>query len=116
MDDLEELPLSVPFSKEYFQSFCITEKLGYVLVMDLARISIGSFRDGILKVATIHNNSYRIAAKKRSSLLRELPINPRKLATWWVEHVAKYKGAEHLKSSTRYVEAFLRISLLGLNP
>ncbi|XP_068977116.1 UDP-glucosyltransferase 2 [Bombus flavifrons] len=79
------------------------EKLGYVLVMDLARISIGSFRDGILKVAAVHNNSYRIAAKKRSSLLRELPINPRKLATWWVEHVAKYKGAEHLKSSTRYM-------------
>ncbi|XP_076477490.1 UDP-glycosyltransferase family 50 member B3 isoform X2 [Bombus vancouverensis nearcticus] len=85
------------------ESFLQREKLGYVLVMDLARISIGSFRDGILKVAAIHNNSYRMAAKKRSSLLRELPINPRKLATWWVEHVAKYKGAEHLKSSTRYM-------------
>ncbi|KAF3423730.1 hypothetical protein E2986_09345 [Frieseomelitta varia] len=77
------------------------EKLGYALVMDLSRISIGSFRDGILKVAAVHNNSYRTAAKKRSSLLRDLPINPRKLATWWVEHVAKYKGAEHLKSSAR---------------
>lgn len=76
------------------------EKLGYALVMDLAGISIGSLRDGILKVAAIHNNSYRTAAKKRSTLLRDLPINPRKLATWWVEHVAKYKG-EHLKSSTR---------------
>lgn len=84
--------------------------------MDLAAISIGSFRDGILKVAAVHNNSYRIAAKKRSSLLRELPINPRKLATWWVEHVAKYKGAEHLKSSTRYVETFLRISFLSPSP
>ncbi|KAG9430925.1 UDP-glucuronosyltransferase 2C1 [Apis mellifera carnica] len=78
------------------------EKLGYALVMDLAGISIGSLRDGILKVAAIHNNSYRTAAKKRSTLLRDLPINPRKLATWWVEHVAKYKG-EHLKSSTRYM-------------
>lgn len=84
-------------------TFIVTEKLGYALVMDLATISIGSFRDGILKVAAVHNNSYRIAAKKRSSLLRDLPINPRKLATWWVEHVAKYKGAEHLKSSARYV-------------
>ncbi|CAK9806836.1 UDP-glucosyltransferase 2 [Anthophora plagiata] len=79
------------------------EKLGYALVMDLARISIGSLREGILKVAAVTNNSYRMAAKKRSSLLRELPISPRKLATWWVEHVAKYKDVEHLKSSTRYM-------------
>lgn len=70
--------------------------------MDIARISISDLREGILKVAAVHNNSYRIAAKRRSSLLKELPISPRKLATWWVEHVAKYKGAEHLKSSTRY--------------
>ncbi|CAL7939520.1 unnamed protein product [Xylocopa violacea] len=79
------------------------EKLGYALLMDLASVSIGSLRDGILRVAAVHNNSYRMAAKRRSSLLRELPINPRKLATWWVEHVAKYKGAEHLKSSARYM-------------
>ncbi|CAK9827797.1 UDP-glucosyltransferase 2 [Anthophora retusa] len=79
------------------------EKLGYALVMDLARVSIGSLREGILKVAAANNNSYRMAAKKRSSLLRELPISPRKLATWWVEHVAKYKDVEHLKSSTRYM-------------
>lgn len=75
--------------------------------MDLARISIGNLREGILKVAAVHNNSYRIAARKRSSLLRELPISPRKLATWWVEHVAKHRGAEHLKSSARYVLKFL---------
>ncbi|XP_076238238.1 UDP-glycosyltransferase family 50 member B3 [Calliopsis andreniformis] len=82
------------------------EKLGYALVLDLAGISIGELRDGILKVAAVHNNSYRMAAKRRSSLLRELPISPRKLATWWVEHVAKYEGAEHLKSSTRYMSVF----------
>ncbi|XP_053974062.1 UDP-glucosyltransferase 2 [Hylaeus volcanicus] len=79
------------------------EKLGYALVMDLASISVGDLREGILKVAAAQNNSYRTAAEKRSSLLRELPISPRKLATWWVEHVIKYKGAEHLKSSTRHM-------------
>lgn len=77
------------------------EKLGYTLVMDLAGISIGALREGILKVATLRNNSYREAAKKRSALLRDLPIGPRELATWWVEHVAKHGGADHLKSSTR---------------
>lgn len=69
--------------------------------MDLAGISIGAFRTGILRVAALRNNSYRQAAQKRSALLRDLPIGPRELATWWVEHVAKHGGADHLKSSTR---------------
>lgn len=77
------------------------DKLGYALVMDLAGISISALREGIIKVAALHNNSYREAAKKRSALLRDLPIGPRELATWWVEHVAKHGGAEHLKSSIR---------------
>lgn len=81
--------------------FSDAEKLGYARVMDLAGISISALREGILEVAELRNNSYREAAKKRSTLLRDLPIEPRELATWWVEHVAKYGGADHLKSSTR---------------
>lgn len=77
------------------------EKLGYALIMDLASISISALHEGILKVAALHNNSYREAAKKRSALLRDLPIDSRELATWWVEHVAKHGGADHLKSSIR---------------
>lgn len=77
------------------------EKLGYALVMDLAGISISALHEGILKVAALHNNSYREEAKRRSALLRDLPIDSRELATWWVEHVAKNGGADHLKSSIR---------------
>ncbi|KMQ96120.1 2-hydroxyacylsphingosine 1-beta-galactosyltransferase [Lasius niger] len=79
------------------------DKLGYALVMDLAGISISALHEGILEVAALHNNSYREAAKKRSALLRDLPIDSRELATWWVEHVAKHGGADHLKSSIRYM-------------
>ncbi|XP_020281155.1 UDP-glucuronosyltransferase 2C1 [Pseudomyrmex gracilis] len=81
------------------------DKLGYALVMDLADITISKLREGILQVAAIHNNTYREAARKRRSLLRDLPIGPNELATWWVEHVAKHKGADHLKSSMRYISA-----------
>lgn len=77
------------------------DKLGYALVMDLAGITISKLREGILHVAALHNNTYREAARKRKSLLRDLPIGPNELATWWVEHVAKHKGADHLKSSMR---------------
>lgn len=85
----------------FFRALDAADKLGYALVMDLAGMSIGALREGILKVAASRNNSYREAARKRSGLLRDLPIGPRELATWWVEHVAKHKGADHLKSSTR---------------
>lgn len=71
------------------------------MVMDLAGVTINTLREGILKVAANRNNSYREAAKKRSVLLRDLPIGPTELATWWVEHVAKHRGADHLKSSIR---------------
>ncbi|XP_034947118.1 UDP-glucuronosyltransferase-like [Chelonus insularis] len=79
------------------------EKLGYALVMNLASISVNDLREAILKVAAQRNNPYKEAARRRSALLKDQPLGSRELATWWVEHVAKYQGAEHLKSSTRYM-------------
>lgn len=69
--------------------------------MNLASISATALREGILKIASPKNNSYRKAAKQRSILLNDLPINPQDLATWWVEHVAKHGGADHVKSTSR---------------
>lgn len=69
--------------------------------MDLASISINDLRKSILKVASLDKNPYREAAKRRSVLLRDLPVGTKELAAWWVEHVSKYKGAEHLKSTAR---------------
>lgn len=79
--------------------------------MDLATLSVGSLRDGILKVAALRNNTYRKAAKKQSILLRDLPIGPRELATWWVEHVARHGEANHLKSTTRHMGVIRYYSL-----
>ncbi|XP_043284811.1 UDP-glycosyltransferase UGT5-like [Venturia canescens] len=79
------------------------EKLGYALVMDLASLSINGLREGILKVASNRENPYRDAARRRSSLLRDQPMGPRELAVWWVEHMAQYRGADHLKNSARHM-------------
>lgn len=70
--------------------------------MDLSSLSINGLREGILKVASNRENTYRDAARRRSSLLKDQPMGPRELAVWWVEHVAQYRGAEHLKNSARY--------------
>lgn len=37
-------------------------------------------------------------AKKRSSLLKNQPINPMDKAIWWVEHIIEHKGGEHLRN------------------
>ncbi|XP_046749781.1 UDP-glucosyltransferase 2-like [Diprion similis] len=79
------------------------EKQGYALLMDLASISATALREGILKVASPKSNPYRKAAIQKSILLKDLPIKPQDLATWWVEHVAKYRGAEHVKSTSRHM-------------
>jgi hypothetical protein len=79
----------------------ILENLGYALVMDLASLTITELRNNILKVAASGNNPFRKAARRRSILMKDVPIDTKNLAVWWVEHVARHKGAEHLKSTTR---------------
>nr|UEN71109.1 UDP-glucosyltransferase 50C7 [Meteorus pulchricornis] len=78
-------------------------KLGYALVMNLASLSINELREGILKVASPQDNSYRKAARRQSELLKDQPVGPKELATWWVEHVVRHQGAEHIKSTTRFM-------------
>lgn len=78
------------------------EKLGYARVMNLATITINELHEGILKISQNRDNTYREAAKKRSILMKDQPIEPKKLAVWSVEHIARY-GGEHLKSSTRFM-------------
>ncbi|XP_057328398.1 UDP-glycosyltransferase UGT5-like [Microplitis mediator] len=77
------------------------EKLGYALVMNLASLSINDLREAILKVTAKRSNPYKEAARRRSILLKDQPLGSNEVATWWVEHVAKHQGAEHLKSPTR---------------
>lgn len=40
---------------------------------------------------------YQEKANYFSSLLREQPVSPLENAIFWVEHVIKHKGADHLK-------------------
>ncbi|XP_015115366.1 2-hydroxyacylsphingosine 1-beta-galactosyltransferase [Diachasma alloeum] len=79
------------------------EKLGYARVINLENLSITGLREAILKVASIRDNPYKEAAKRRSALLKDQPLSSRELAIWWVEYVARHRGAEHMKSSTRHM-------------
>lgn len=80
--------------------------------MNLASLSINNLREGILRVAMQLNNPYKEAARRQSALLKDQPLGSKELATWWVEHVARHQGAEHLKSTTRYTS--LRFLILSI--
>lgn len=69
--------------------------------MDLASLTVTELRENVLKVAAGGNNSYREAARRRSILMKDTPVDTKSLAVWWVEHVARHKGAQHLKSTAR---------------
>ncbi|XP_011501450.1 PREDICTED: UDP-glucuronosyltransferase 2C1-like [Ceratosolen solmsi marchali] len=87
------------------------ENLGYALVMDLTSLTITELRENILKVAASGNNPFREAARRRSTIMKDVPIDTKNLAVWWVEHVARHKGAEHLKSITRHMSIWHYYSL-----
>ncbi|CAB0037707.1 unnamed protein product [Trichogramma brassicae] len=79
-------------------------KLGYALVMEFETFTAAEFRENLLKVASPDtSNPYRLAAKKRSELLKDVPMSAVNMSVWWVEHVARHRGADHLKSSARHI-------------
>ena len=69
--------------------------------MDLASLTITELRENVLRVAAGGRNPFREAARRRSALMKDVPVDTKNLAVWWVEHVARHKGAEHLKSTSR---------------
>ncbi|XP_044744835.1 UDP-glucosyltransferase 2-like isoform X3 [Coccinella septempunctata] len=60
---------------------------------DITQETVDKALEEILK-----NPSYSKMAKKRSSLLKNQPINPLDKAIWWVEHIIEHKGGEHLRN------------------
>ncbi|KAJ8667919.1 hypothetical protein QAD02_009582 [Eretmocerus hayati] len=87
------------------------EKLGYAIVMDLASLTITELRENIMKIAATGNNPYRDAARKRSILMKDVPVDAKNLSVWWVEHVARHNGADHMKSTSRFMRVWHYYSL-----
>ena len=64
--------------------------------MSLSEITKESFAKTINEL--IYNKAYLTKAKETSAVFKDNLVHPMDEAMFWIEHVAKFKGAKHLKS------------------
>ncbi|CAK1547648.1 unnamed protein product [Leptosia nina] len=88
------------------------------LQLDINHITEDSFRNAIERV--IDDKRYKENIIRLRSIMREYPIEPKKLAVWWIEHVLKH-GGKHLRSPAtgltffEYYEVPLLLTMLGIS-
>ncbi|XP_044265189.1 uncharacterized protein LOC123011680 [Tribolium madens] len=71
---------------------------GFAIKLELSDLNEETFSKAIKEI--LDNSKYRENVQLRSSLIKSEPIKPLDKAVHWVEHVLKYKGAEHLKNAS----------------
>lgn len=64
--------------------------------MSIHDITTNSFSTAINEI--ISNEAYLAKAKETSAVFKDNLMHPMDEAMFWIEHVAKFKGAKHLKS------------------
>ncbi|XP_048100129.1 UDP-glucuronosyltransferase 2C1-like [Alosa alosa] len=68
---------------------------GAAVIMDFNTMQAKDLLDGLRKV--INDPSYKASAMKLSKIHHDRPQTPRDEAVFWIEHVMRQKGAEHLR-------------------
>lgn len=88
--------LTVPFYGDQFRNAKNVESNGHGLVMSYKEITEESF--GLKLKEIIYNAQYRLKADEVATLFRDNPMKPMDVAMYWIEFVARHKGAPHLQS------------------
>lgn len=88
--------LLIPFFGDQFRNAYQIGSAGYGKLLDHREITVESLTDAIS--AVISNASFSDEAKKISDIFKDNLVHPMDEAMFWIEHVAKFKGAKHLKS------------------
>ena len=72
----------------------LCEQLGMGIILDVHRLTSKKLEAAIR--AVIDNPEYKKNARKASGLMKDLPMAPKDVLTYWVDYVIKYNGAKHL--------------------
>ena len=84
-----------PFSDQFRNGRRAAED-GYAKHLNFNELSTDLLVNTIQEMTT--NKSYLNKAREISAVFRDNIVHPLDEAVWWIEHVAKFKGAKHLKS------------------
>lgn len=101
--------LSIPFFGDQFRNAHRISKAGYGELLDHRKITRDSFEKAITDI--LSDDSYRTKAKQTSALLKDNLLHPMNEAMFWIEHVAKFEGAKHLKSHAVNISWFTYLCL-----
>lgn len=88
--------LSIPFFGDQFRNAHRIMASGNGQLIHYNQITIESFTKAITEITT--NETYRRQAKYISDTFNDNVMHPMDEAMFWIEHVAKFNGAKHLKS------------------
>lgn len=89
--------LFIPFMKEHHRNAAQANRDGYGLTMLIDDLTSEIFAAKINEMTT--NQKYKERTLAVQSLFKDNPIKPMDEAMFWIEYVARNKGAKHLKSS-----------------
>lgn len=102
--------LAMPFFGDQSQNVADAVSGKYAISLVFNEITEESFSMALHEI--LYNPIYKEKILLKSSLLISQPIKPMDAAVYWIEHVVKYKGADHLKPASLKLNIF---QLLGLD-
>lgn len=96
--------LLIPFFGDQFRNAHRITLAGYGKFLQHREITKESFSMTLNEL--LSDESYLNKAKQSSAVFKDNVVNPMDEAMFWIEHVAKFKGAPHLKSHAVHLSWF----------
>lgn len=86
--------IGIPIFGDQFLNMAKAVANGYGIMLDYKNISASSLQQAVETM--IADPKYTKLVKNMSQRYKDQPMEPLELATFWVEHVARHKGAKYL--------------------
>jgi len=96
--------LGFPLSADQWGNMATAKERGFAEYLDWTKLTEEDFMNKIQLILT--NDSYKKAAVHYSAIFKDQPQPPVERAAYWIEYVARHKGAPHLKSAAENLNFF----------
>uniref|UniRef100_A0A1I8NYK7 UDP-glucuronosyltransferase n=1 Tax=Stomoxys calcitrans TaxID=35570 RepID=A0A1I8NYK7_STOCA len=86
--------IGIPIFGDQFLNMAKAEANGYGIMLDYKNLSANALKQAVEKM--VYNKEYTNLVKAMSARYKDQPMAPLQKAVYWVEHVARHKGAKYL--------------------
>lgn len=106
--------LFIPLFGDQHRNAMRAEQAGYAKRVSFAHLTVDYLHGQITEL--IDTKQYYNRAKEVSTIFRDNPLHPMNESMFWIEYVARHKGAKHLKSHAVNMSwaQYLLLDILGL--